>query len=361
MGLPDWMPGRPGGDPGRLRQIASGWDALNQALYDTERKLFPQADDVYGWWRGRAAMAYSCQWALYSSNLPQLHQAISAMSGHLRDAAGKIQDAQDQYDHYAEIAAGIAAAGIGLTIFTLGVSDLVAGMSEGGVIAAATAIIETLGAALEAIGGFIADTFATISTLVLELQLSLTPLQGFLLTGAAGGITFAGVTYASGDHNAEDVALAGIFGFATTADPGFGQGGAGDPVPALSGEQQALVDELQSSGVKIDPNAVVDIQRLPDGRIVWLESGNQNAGLQHIVEGHGQDFVNKGIPEDEIPGTVMDALRQDDVVGYQGKGTGRPIYRVTVNGQTQYIAITVGSNGFVVGANPCPPPKGVGG
>ena len=40
------------------------------------------------------------------------------------------------------------------------------------------------------------------------------------------------------------------------------------------------------------------------------------------------------------------------VVHYQGKGTGRPIYEVNYKGSTQRVAVTVGSNGYIVGANP---------
>lgn len=38
--------------------------------------------------------------------------------------------------------------------------------------------------------------------------------------------------------------------------------------------------------------------------------------------------------------------------GYEGTGTGRAIYATQLNGKTQYVAISVGKNGFVVGANP---------
>lgn len=40
------------------------------------------------------------------------------------------------------------------------------------------------------------------------------------------------------------------------------------------------------------------------------------------------------------------------IVGYQGKGTGRPIYEVDYNGTKRRVAVTVGSNGYIVGANP---------
>ena len=39
-------------------------------------------------------------------------------------------------------------------------------------------------------------------------------------------------------------------------------------------------------------------------------------------------------------------------MGYQGRGTGRPIYEFVYNGEVRQVAITVGSNGFIVGANP---------
>lgn len=58
-----------------------------------------------------------------------------------------------------------------------------------------------------------------------------------------------------------------------------------------------------------------------------------------------------GVSEAQIPRVVMKAVSEGKLVGYQGSGTGRPIYELTINGQ-QRIAVTVGENGFVVGANP---------
>jgi len=46
---------------------------------------------------------------------------------------------------------------------------------------------------------------------------------------------------------------------------------------------------------------------------------------------------------------VFDAVQQGNVVGSQ---RGRAIYRTVFDGKTYDIAIDVGSNGFIVGANP---------
>lgn len=64
-------------------------------------------------------------------------------------------------------------------------------------------------------------------------------------------------------------------------------------------------------------------------------------------------FNNKGMT---VQYSHWDEIEEDfennKIIGYQGKGTGRPIYQVTHNGKIYNTAITVGDNGFIVGANP---------
>jgi filamentous hemagglutinin len=47
----------------------------------------------------------------------------------------------------------------------------------------------------------------------------------------------------------------------------------------------------------------------------------------------------------------MNAIERGEIIGQQGKGLTRPIYRVEFSGKFIDIAITVSDNGFVVGAN----------
>ncbi|WP_223879890.1 hypothetical protein [Paenibacillus spiritus] len=114
---------------------------------------------------------------------------------------------------------------------------------------------------------------------------------------------------------------------------------------------QGLMDELANSGVKYNPNDVVAVTRNADGKLVWIENGNSQAGLNHILN-HADDFAAKGISQGQLPEFITKAVSGGKIVGYQGKGTGRPIYEVSFNGQTQRVAITTGNNGFIVGANP---------
>jgi len=111
------------------------------------------------------------------------------------------------------------------------------------------------------------------------------------------------------------------------------------------------MDELANSGVRYNSNDVAAITKTADGKLVWLENGNAQAGLEHIMN-HADDFAAKGIAQNKIKDLIMTALEKGEIVGYQGNGTGRPIYEVVFNGIKQRTAITVGNNGFIVGANP---------
>lgn len=88
------------------------------------------------------------------------------------------------------------------------------------------------------------------------------------------------------------------------------------------------------------------------GKVVFLEKGNTKVGLEHILQRPEDDFARIGVSREQVPSVVMDAVTKGKIVDHQGKDMGRPIYEVMVNGQKSRIAVTTGSNGFIVGANP---------
>jgi hypothetical protein len=118
----------------------------------------------------------------------------------------------------------------------------------------------------------------------------------------------------------------------------------------VGNRREQLISELSSNGIRHTPEDIVSISRASDGTIVFLERGTSRAGLQHIVAEHGDDFARRGITEEEIPDAIMAAVTRGHIVGTQGES--RPIYEVFYNGRIERIAVTVGSNGFIVGANP---------
>jgi len=109
------------------------------------------------------------------------------------------------------------------------------------------------------------------------------------------------------------------------------------------------IAELEAAGIKFTRENVLLTGRTSSGQVVFLETGNSKAGLTHILERHATDFASAGIPESAIPEVVMRAVTQGEAVGVQRS---RTIYQIDFGGQTQRIAVEVGSNGFIVSANP---------
>ncbi|KYC42211.1 hypothetical protein WA1_19700 [Scytonema hofmannii PCC 7110] len=122
--------------------------------------------------------------------------------------------------------------------------------------------------------------------------------------------------------------------------------------PDYQVEKTALIKELSLLGIKHTPEKIVRIARQPDGKIVFLEEGNTEAGLQHILENHFDQFTDVGIEPHQIPDAVIAAVTQGRIVGYQGRKKTRLIYEVSFNSKIHYIAVTISNNGYIVGANP---------
>ena len=82
------------------------------------------------------------------------------------------------------------------------------------------------------------------------------------------------------------------------------------------------------------PEDVIGIVRDQNNRIVWLEKGhlgNNPSGYIHIIDEHENDFNRKGIASSNIADFVLSAVSEGEIIGYQGKGTGRPIYKIIYN------------------------------
>jgi len=182
----------------------------------------------------------------------------------------------------------------------------------------------------------------------------------FIIEGIVGK-TATGLNlskFDSGQRTGEGIVMLGTIIFSVKRIRSMRANNSDVPVD-VNNNRIELIKELQQQGVKHTPEKIIWITKNSDGKIIFLEEGTggkKGAGLQHIIEAHADDFVNVGISKEEIPQLLRAALEANEIAGYQGSGTGRPIYKVTFNGKTYNIAITVSDNGFVVGANPTSSP-----
>lgn len=170
-----------------------------------------------------------------------------------------------------------------------------------------------------------------------------------LLTSAAvaGGANVVGGT-ANRAIQGQETTLSNVLTDATVGAV-FGAGGKyiGDKAAQLITKNN-LIKELSGSGVRHSADDIVGIGKNSSGKVMFMEQGNAKAGLQHIISEHGGEFVQAGISEKNISKFVMQAVLEGNQVGMQGT---RPIFETTFKGATHRVAVTVGDNGFVVGAN----------
>jgi hypothetical protein len=103
-----------------------------------------------------------------------------------------------------------------------------------------------------------------------------------------------------------------------------------------------------SAGSRINPDAVLRIGRNTAGKVVWLENGNARSGAQHIMKKADQ-YEKLGIAKDKILDFIMAGATHGTRVGMQNT---RPIYEYIFEGKLWRVAIDIGSNGYIVGANP---------
>ena len=116
-----------------------------------------------------------------------------------------------------------------------------------------------------------------------------------------------------------------------------------------TGANATLMDELERSGEKYTKENVIGITKDKSGKLVWLETGTDYAGYNHIEQRHLSEFQSQGISKEELPNYILEAVHQGNIVGYQGP---KPIYEFVYEGQTRRVAIGISNNGFIVGANP---------
>ena len=125
-------------------------------------------------------------------------------------------------------------------------------------------------------------------------------------------------------------------------------GGSGTGNPTSMELDPLLMQELEESGAKYTKEDVVLITKTPEGKLVWLEKGNESAGLQHIIKGHVSDFAERGIAESEIPGFLNDMLKTKPIK--TGQNASGPFSEYIVNNKKYIIAY--GTNGYIVSFYP---------
>jgi hypothetical protein len=137
-------------------------------------------------------------------------------------------------------------------------------------------------------------------------------------------------------------------------------------LPTLPEGWEEMAAEVVQKGLKISSERVIRISRLTAKRIpnisagiAWVEIGYQRfnamrmlmkgAGFLHMLK-HRKESEELGVQPSQLPELAEAATTIGTYAGIQ-KDEGRVILGLASYGMQMALAITVGSNGFVVGMN----------
>ncbi|KAL2361690.1 hypothetical protein RJZ56_005438 [Blastomyces dermatitidis] len=125
----------------------------------------------------------------------------------------------------------------------------------------------------------------------------------------------------------------------------------------LPEEWKELIISVLLRGDKINLEGILRIWRITnplqgvDQKVLWLEDGSASAGYQHMLN-HAAEFEELGITKDRLAELAEAATTVGYLGGMQGhRQPGRPIFALSFYGKLVAVAISVGSNGFVIGMN----------
>ncbi|AOS64154.1 hypothetical protein [Actinoalloteichus hymeniacidonis] len=152
----------------------------------------------------------------------------------------------------------------------------------------------------------------------------------------------------------------------TAAGPGSAEGPAEKtPAPDAEVPEGTTIDpearypgwiaELRRNGTEVDPDRIMRMTRLRNGRIIWLESGPGGSGGSAGFLGKSRvgAFGAAGIEPDEVVDLVFEALESGETIA--GDGTDGTVLDVRFHGQRRRVVVTVTSEGALVDARPAPP------
>ena len=114
-----------------------------------------------------------------------------------------------------------------------------------------------------------------------------------------------------------------------------------------------LLPELISSGYKFQEDDIVFIAKDKTDKIIWLERGNERAGLKHIILNHRTHFETAfGIKAEEIALYLYNVITCGDLISCTPSKIKGGLDRVYEYDGQYYTFVGIGNNGFVVTSFP---------
>ncbi|MDO4230462.1 MAG: hypothetical protein Q4C98_11660, partial [Capnocytophaga sp.] len=115
-----------------------------------------------------------------------------------------------------------------------------------------------------------------------------------------------------------------------------------------------LVSEMKKAGTKFTERNLKFVVKNSEGKIIFLEKGNINSGLEHIMEGkwsnktNFQKLFNNSV--DEMINNIYKAIKNEKYIKkiIDDKNRISYIYKIKTTQGLREFKIATGSNGYIV-------------
>ena len=120
-------------------------------------------------------------------------------------------------------------------------------------------------------------------------------------------------------------------------------------------KKDEILKLLIDACVKFNANDVLFVTKDKDNQIVWLEKGNNGAGLTHILNKHANHFLKMhNVSNKNIPGYINDIITKGSIeysriLKKENRDCIEKLY--SYNGK-HYLLTGIGTNGFIVSEYP---------
>ena len=116
-----------------------------------------------------------------------------------------------------------------------------------------------------------------------------------------------------------------------------------------------LVKKLQELAIKFNITDLKLICKDVDGKMLFLEIGNSNAELTHIIERHWnpKELIKYFNSQDEMIEKIFNTLKNGkyiakEIVLKNGRESFEYTYKMNVIGGEKLFKFAIGSNGFII-------------
>ena len=116
-----------------------------------------------------------------------------------------------------------------------------------------------------------------------------------------------------------------------------------------------MLKQLIVAKVKFNADDVLFVTNDKSGQLIWLEKGNDNAGLNHILKKHSDDFFAKhNVSKDNIASHINEIVTNGNIeyARVTKRGNRKGIEKLYSHNGKYYLLTGAGTNGFMVSAYP---------